>query len=57
MVSLYQALDHIRKRFGPKAVRKAIAMFPRDPEISGEQSETKNPRKLIYRELTDADEL
>lgn len=54
MVSLYQALDRIRKRFGPKAVRKAISMFPRE---DGKNDTNSNPKKLLYRELSDADEL
>ncbi len=53
MVSLYQTLDHIRKRYGSKAVRKAISMFPRE---DGKNSTNSNPKKLLYRELSDADE-
>lgn len=32
MVSLYQSLDYIRKRFGTAAVQKAITMFPKRDE-------------------------
>jgi DNA polymerase-4 len=32
MVSLYQSLDYIRKRFGTTAVQKAITMFPKRDE-------------------------
>lgn len=53
MVNLYQALDRIRNRFGPKAVRKAVAMFPREDSKSNDNI----PRKLLYRELSDVDEM
>lgn len=53
MVNLYQALDRIRNRFGPKAVRKAVAMFPREDG----KSDGNIPRKLLYRELSDVDEM
>jgi len=54
MVSLYQTLDRIRKRFGPKSVRKAISMFPRE---DGKNGTGTNPKKLHYRELSDVDEM
>jgi len=58
MVSLYQALDRIRKRYGPKAVRKAISMFPReDGKNTPTATGASNPKKLLYRELSDADEM
>jgi len=53
MISLYQALDRIRRRFGSKAVRRAVALMPGD--ASGRAAASK--QKLLYRELSDVDEL
>jgi len=47
MVNLYQALDHVRKRFGAKAVRRAVALMPEG--ASGRSAASK--QKLLYREL------
>ncbi len=53
MISLYQALDRIRRRFGSKAVRRAVALMPGD--AVGRAAASK--QKLLYRELSDVDEL
>lgn len=47
MVSLYQALDRIRKRYGTMSVQKAVSMFPKnDDHDAGSKSE-----RLIYHEM------
>jgi len=53
MVNLYQALDRIRRRYGSKAVRRAVSLMP--DGVSG--GAAANKQKLLYRELSDVDEL
>ncbi len=53
MVSLYQTLDHIRRRFGEKAVCRAVSLMPQGVNERAAASKQKRP----YRGLNDLDGL